>query len=203
MVGHKGVVWLEGTTTGVAAHASTPEKGDNAIYRAARAVTTLQECSFEGEHPLMGAPTLSVGIMSGGSGINVVPDRARFTVDVRTIPWLESSFVYEQLRQWLGPDVAIRVILDAPSVYSDPEDPWIQEVFRMMVPIVGEPVLPRCVMYFTDASVLKSAMGNPPTLILGPGTAFMAHKTDEFCYISKIEEAAAIYFSIGRSWIGV
>ena len=57
-------------------------------------------------------------------------------------------------------------------------------------------------MFFMDASILKSVTGNRPTLNVRPGTAFTAHKTDEFCYISKIEEAAAIYFTIGRSWIG-
>jgi len=30
----------------------------------------------------------------------------------------------------------------------------------------------------------------------------MAHKTDEFCYISKIEEATEAYVEIGRKWCG-
>ena len=41
------------------------------------------------------------------------------------------------------------------------------------------------------------------TIILGPGEPTMAHKTDEFCYISKIEEASEAYLEIGRKWCGL
>ena len=39
LVGHKGALWLEAVTTGVTAHGSMPEKGVNAVYKAARAAT--------------------------------------------------------------------------------------------------------------------------------------------------------------------
>jgi succinyl-diaminopimelate desuccinylase len=38
--------------------------------------------------------------------------------------------------------------------------------------------------------------GGVPTVILGPGEPEMAHQTDEFCYIQKIEEAVMIYKNI-------
>ena len=44
---------------------------------------------------------------------------------------------------------------------------------------------------------------NPPTIILGPGEPEMAHKTDEFCYLSKIELAAEAYTQIARRWRGI
>ena len=56
---------------------------------------------------------------------------------------------------------------------------------------------------FTDASVLPAALGNPPTLILGPGEATHAHQTDEWCRVDKIPQAADIYLKIARSWCGV
>jgi succinyl-diaminopimelate desuccinylase len=43
LVGHKGALWLEAVTTGVTAHGSMPEKGVNAVYKAARAVAALQD----------------------------------------------------------------------------------------------------------------------------------------------------------------
>ncbi|NIO40459.1 MAG: peptidase dimerization domain-containing protein, partial [Burkholderiales bacterium] len=39
-VGHKGAFWLCAKTRGVTAHGSMPERGDNAVYKAARAITT-------------------------------------------------------------------------------------------------------------------------------------------------------------------
>jgi succinyl-diaminopimelate desuccinylase len=57
--------------------------------------------------------------------------------------------------------------------------------------------------YFTYCSVLTPAFGNPPTIILGPGEPEMAHKTDEFCYLSKIELAVEAYTEISRQWCGI
>ena len=57
--------------------------------------------------------------------------------------------------------------------------------------------------YFTDASALTPALGNIPTVILGPGPPQMAHQTDEWCACARIDEAAAIYESLIHSWCGL
>jgi hypothetical protein len=54
--------------------------------------------------------------------------------------------------------------------------------------------------FFTDASELTPAMGGVPTIILGPGETIMAHKTDEYCLIPKIEEAVELYREIALRW---
>lgn len=55
--------------------------------------------------------------------------------------------------------------------------------------------------YFTDASVLKPAMGNPPTLIMGPGAMSMAHQTDEYCEIALINPCIVVFERLGRDHI--
>jgi succinyl-diaminopimelate desuccinylase len=37
-------------------------------------------------------------------------------------------------------------------------------------------------------------------VILGPGDMTLAHQTDEYCAVDKIEEAANIYEAIARRW---
>ena len=55
LVGHKGALWLEAVTTGVTAHGSMPEKGVNAVYKAARAATALQDFDFNfARHDVLG-----------------------------------------------------------------------------------------------------------------------------------------------------
>ena len=54
--------------------------------------------------------------------------------------------------------------------------------------------------YFTDASILTPAMGGPPTAIIGPGELELAHQTDEYCFVSRIEQATEIYSAIIRDW---
>ena len=203
LVGHKGALWLEVSTSGVTAHGSMPEQGENAIYKAAQIVTQLQAYKFDiSPHPLLGAPSLNVGTISGGMNINSVPDRAVIGVDIRTIPDQRNRDVYENLQSYLGQEVEIERIVDAGSIITEPGHDWVQEVFDIMEPFCRKRPVARGVTYFTDASVLTPAFGNPPTLILGPGEPAMAHKLDEFCYIPKIEEAVEAYVKIGNKWCG-
>ena len=57
--------------------------------------------------------------------------------------------------------------------------------------------------YFTDASALTPALGNVPTVILGPGPAHLAHQTDEWCEVALLEEAVTIYDRLIASWCGL
>jgi succinyl-diaminopimelate desuccinylase len=54
--------------------------------------------------------------------------------------------------------------------------------------------------YFTDASALTPALGAVPTVILGPGPAALAHQTDEWCDIARIDEAVDIYRRLVAQW---
>ena len=203
LVGHKGPLWLRATTTGVSAHGSMPLQGVNAIYKAARAVTKLEEYDFDtNPHPVLGSPTLNVGTISGGVNINSVPDRASFEIDIRMIPGITHSDLFQQLQSYLGEEVELEYLLDLGNVATDPQNGWVQEVFDIMEPFLNERPEPRGAAYFTDASIFTPALGNPPTVILGPGEPTMAHKTNEFCYIPRIEDAAEAYFEIAKRWCG-
>jgi succinyl-diaminopimelate desuccinylase len=201
LVGHKGPLWLQATATGLTAHGSMPHKGVNAIYKAARAVTKLQEYDFDNApHPVLGAPTLNVGTISGGLNINSVPDLTTIGIDIRTIPGITHSSLLEDLQSHLGEEVKLKSLLALDSVATDPQDGWVQEIFDIMEPFLSKRPEPRGATYFTDAAIFTPALGNPPTIILGPGEPTMAHKTDEFCYISKIEDATEAYFEIAKRW---
>ncbi len=202
MVGHKGSVRFDITTFGKAAHASMPELGDNAIYKAARAIEKLEAFDFNiAAHPLLGKPTLCIGRISGGKNINVVPDRTCMGVDIRTIPGQTHDHIKSCLESTLGSDVAVTLLEQARSVASNPEDKWVKLVFSIMEKILQQKIEVKTASYFTDASVLYEALGNPPTILLGPGEARMAHSTDEFCHISKIDEAVKAYLEIVKQTV--
>jgi len=203
-LGHRGALWLEGTVTGRTAHGSMPELGENAVYKAARAVTKLEDFGFnERPDPLLGSTTLNVGTFEGGININSVPDRAKFTIDIRTIPGRDHAATVMELGQYLGPEVELTTKVDVVPVLTDAEDPWVQETFTLLEPVLGEQPEPRGAPYFTDASALTPACGNPPTLIMGPGEMAQAHQSDEFCVVDRIEEAAELYHAMARRWCGL
>ncbi len=201
LVGHKGAYWLNARTRGVTAHGSMPERGENAVYKAARAVAKLEHFDFGvAPHALLGRPTLNVGTITGGLNINSVPDEARIGIDIRTVAGQNHQALRTRLADLLGPGVELESILDVDSVYTDPADPWVVTVFETMAPILGVTPEPRTVSYFTDAAALRPAYGNPPTVILGPGEPQMAHQTDEYCVTDRIGQAVDAYSEIIRRW---
>jgi succinyl-diaminopimelate desuccinylase len=200
-VGHKGALWLEARTTGVTAHGSMPERGDNAIFKAARAVDVLRNFDFGIEaHPLMGRPTLNVGTLHAGLNINSVPDSATIGVDIRTIPGQDHRELRQKLERALGADVQLAPIVDVEAIYSHPDEPWMQHVFAVTERQLGERPKPRTATYFTDAAVLNAVYRDVPICVLGPGEPHLAHQTDEFCLIDRVEQSVAIYSELMREW---
>ena len=76
----------------------------------------------------------------------------------------------------------------------------MQSVFEVMGPILGAHPVPRAATYFTDAAALSRAYGHPPTVILGPGEPQLAHQTNEYCVLDRIEQSVAAYQEIIRRW---
>jgi succinyl-diaminopimelate desuccinylase len=178
-----------------------PERGVNAIYKAARAVLRLEAFDFGlPEHPILGRPTVNVGTISGGLNVNSVPDLVRIGIDLRSIPGLDHDALLVRVRKTLGAEIDLKSTLDASWVWTDPGEPWVGEAFSLITPFLGETPEPRSVSYFTDASVLRAALGNPPTLILGPGEAALAHQTDEYCRIDRVEQATDIFETLMSRW---
>jgi len=201
LLGHKGAFWLAAEARGVTAHGAMPERGDNAIYKIAKAASALEKFSFEtGPHPLMGMPTLNVGTVRGGLNINSVPDAAEMSIDIRSVAGQDHGALLQCLCRLLGPQIGLRALLDVGSVYTAPEDPWMQRVFTICSSRSGQAIAPRTVSYFTDAAALRGPLGGPPVVILGPGEPEMAHQTDEYCQVDRIHEATALFGDLITDW---
>ena len=203
-IGHKGALWLKAIASGVTAHGSMPELGVNAIYKAARTISQLEDFDFNvARHPVLGKPTLNVGTVHGGMNINSVPDTAEIGIDIRTIPGQDHGGVRTGLESYLGEDVKMETLVDVEAIWTDPDNTWMQEVFAIMAPLLGEEIEARTATYFTDAAALTPAYGGVPTVILGPGEAHMAHQTDEYCLVYRIDQAVEAYRQLALSWRGL
>ena len=200
-VGHKGALWLKASTDGITAHGSMPELGVNAIYKASHAISKLEAFDFNiASHEVMGGPTLNVSTFNSGLNINSVPDYAEMSIDVRTIPGQKNADVAANLASLLGEDVAVESIVNVEGVWTNPGEAWISEVIGLMEVVLDEKITTKTASYFTDASALTPAYGGVPTVILGPGEASMAHQTDEFCFVYRIEQAVDIYRTLAEKW---
>lgn len=204
LVGHKGALWLSARFKGRTAHGSMPEKGDNAIYKAVAGISRLQNFTFDVEpHPLLGSPSLNVGYFHGGMNINSVPDYTEVGIDIRTMPGVDHSALIQKVSGCLGSDAEIYPLVDVTPLWTEPDLPWVKDIFNIVEPIIEKKPEPKTVAFFTDGAPLQSAYGGIPTLILGPGASVMAHQTDEFCPVGEIVSATTIYERIIEKWYGL
>ncbi|HEX6040743.1 M20/M25/M40 family metallo-hydrolase, partial [Longimicrobium sp.] len=98
--GHRGHAELAVEIHGVAAHASTPERGRNPNDLLPHVLLALRDLSdAQPSHTVLGAATLTPTVIEvwPRSG-NVVPDRVRITLDWRVLPGWDEAEALEQIR---------------------------------------------------------------------------------------------------------
>jgi succinyl-diaminopimelate desuccinylase len=201
-VGHKGLAWFEIETFGKTAHGSMPEEGENAIVKMARVIGELERFRFPVQsHDVMGKPTINVGTIRGGLNTNSVPDEARITVDTRTVPGIEHVHLCRSLESLVAPYGAqVRKIVDTPSLYTEPGHEWVQRVFEACTPYLGARPTPRTITFSTDGADLKRGFHGPPAVVLGPGEPRLAHQTDEWCSLARIEQSTELFRALMLDW---
>ncbi len=174
----KGVTWLRLRTAGRAAHSASPHLGDNAIYKMADAVRAVRDellSAFAREpDPLLGAATANVGIIGGGSKVNIVPDTCEVELDLRTLPAQDRPGFLEEVYALLRracPDLGIELIRTHAPLHTAPDHPCVRALETAGGRCVGAP-------WFCDGSVLAAA--GIPAVAAGPGDIAQAHTADEF-----------------------
>ena len=69
--------------------------------------------------------------MHGGLNVNSVPDKAEIGIDIRSIPGQRHARIKEEIAAALGSDVEVGTLVDVESVWTDPSDPWMRNVFSI------------------------------------------------------------------------
>jgi succinyl-diaminopimelate desuccinylase len=200
-IGHKGAVYMNATGTGKTAHSSMPHLGDNAIYKVAEAILKVKDFDLNTEmDPLLGLPTINVGRMNGGMNINSVPDRAEFSIDIRTTAKADHDKLIAGLKERLGKEISLEILVNMLAVSTDANNSFVRLVYDVCGIDPTDSSKPKALPYLTDGSVLQKLYNGAPTIILGPGQPEMAHQTDEYIFIDKLIESVNIYKNILLKW---
>jgi acetylornithine deacetylase/succinyl-diaminopimelate desuccinylase family protein len=198
---HKGSLWLELETRGQAAHGATPQLGKNAIHEMARIVDLL-ETDYAAKlrkrkHPLLGTATVNVGVISGGTQANIVPDRCTITVDRRTLPGETEASVKNEIRKFLRAKNLSTHMADKKSAPAVPLEtnhklPLVQKFLKS----IGQSK-PLGVHFFCDAAVLSA--GGIPSVVFGPGDVAQAHTADEWISLAELERGKNLLLNFLKS----
>lgn len=215
VIAHKGVEWIEITVHGRSAHASCPQAGVNSIVGAAHFVRALEELGAcwarTRAHPLLGVPTLNVGMIHGGVAPNVVPDRCVFLVDLRWLPNENIDDIYRDILRALDhvarriPGIQVEVKRKGETRHcrpleTPPDHPFVKALQRVAI-MVGLPPDFSGVPYGTDGGLLSEK--GIPTVVWGPGDIAQAHSAGEFIDLEEVWLAFKAYLAAIVSLCGL
>lgn len=195
---HRGMLWLEISTKGKAAHGSTPQLGVNAITSMRRFLNELDNYDLTVKtHELLGTCSISINTISGGKTRNVVPDKCVCGIDIRTIPGVNHQDIIADFRQIFNKlksedpefEAEISIFRQVHSLETDRNSDFVRDFCSCLG--IDKTV---AVGFTTDGPHFVQL--DAPVLIFGPGKPEICHKPDEFIEIADLEKAAKSYEQI-------
>ncbi|MGA0382073.1 MAG: acetylornithine deacetylase [Arenicellales bacterium] len=199
VTGHKGIVGLRTTVTGYEAHSSQTHRGVSAVMTAARLVshlegvahrlseTTSRDNGFEPH-----ATSVHVGVIKGGTALNIISGKCEFTWDIRNIPGEDPQTLIDAFEVFCRTevlpgmrarhsacDIQTRVLAQCPA-FEDSSNP----ILSLVQSLTGNEVTHK-VAYTAEAGQYQGA--GFPTVLCGPGSIDQAHQPDEFIEESEVE----------------
>jgi acetylornithine deacetylase/succinyl-diaminopimelate desuccinylase family protein len=200
----RGNCYVDVEVRGRSAHAGSPQEGRNAIYGAARVVEgvrRLHEALATTTHPLLGAGGWSVGVIRGGTGTAMVPDRCRISIDRRLLPGQSGEDARAEIDALLrsldlgAEELAAesKLVMEIPSFEVPPDHPFVVMARSASID-AGAPERP--VAGWTGACDGGYQMRDTgiPTVVLGPGSVVEhAHRPDESVPVAEVVTAARAY----------
>jgi acetylornithine deacetylase len=209
VVAHKGFVWLEVETQGVAAHGSRPHLGVDAIVKMGGVLAGLDrlvdELSRRPAHPLLGPPSVHASTIQGGGEWSTYPDRCMLAIERRLLPGETGDAAEAELQAIVAAlaaaDPTFRATVRRDLVRSPLEtsaDAAIRHVVQQAAAgALGRPVEPAGVSFWTDAASLHEA--GIPTVLFGP-LGEGAHAAEEWVDLASVQTCADVYLATAAAF---
>jgi acetylornithine deacetylase/succinyl-diaminopimelate desuccinylase-like protein len=199
--------------SGKSAHGAMPWAGENAVLKAARALTWLQEKLFprlEARlHPYLPPPTLNVGKIQGGIQWNIVPDQCKVEMDRRLVPGETREMALEEIRALMDEFATAVEPLTyelvstgdvAENINTPADDPFVRVASDALRAICGEERPLTGYVQTSDGRWFAS--DGIPILIFGPSDPAVAHSADERVSVDQLVEATRFLALLAMRWLG-
>ncbi len=196
---HKGTLWFQVEIQGIPAHGSNPELGRSAILAMQRVMESLnrqiEDDQRRSNDPVLGMPTLNVGMIRGGTALNIVPEKCVIDVDRRTLPEEDTRAIMRRIDVVLAKLKStgeiragqLRLIKDSPAFSTPPEGRLIRRLVKCCAD-AGVNAKPAGAAWHSDAGALSAVCGE--TVVFGPGSIKQAHTSDEFIALEDLRRGA-------------
>ena len=210
-IAHKGFIWFDITTAGVAAHGSKPMLGVDAIAKMGKVLVGLEELErrlLTGEkHPLLGTGSIHASLITGGTELSSYPASCTLSIERRLIPGETPEAAEKELADILtaagNDDPDFQATLASGlfrSPFEQSVDSDIVGVVRDAASVVtGESPVLAGESGWMDSAILSAA--GIPTVIFGPAGAG-AHADVEWVDVRSLEQCRLIYVAAARAFCG-
>jgi acetylornithine deacetylase len=200
-VAHKGFIWAEIETHGVAAHGSRVDLGVDAIAGMGpvlAGIPALQERLNAKAHPLLGPGSLHASLISGGVELSSYPDHCVLSLERRTVPGETAESVEAELRELLAlapvaGEVRMGLVREPFSV--DPDAPVVRTLLSAATEVLGAAPEVYAETPWMD-SAFTSAAGIP-TVVFGAGGAG-AHALEEYADLASLDSLVEVLIATVR-----
>jgi len=201
--GHKGISVYTVTVTGREAHSSLTHLGASAVMAAVKLMAFLADLSERLERQAdpdspfrpKGA-SLTIGMVEGGTAVNILARECRFTFDLRCPPGLNPEAVLKDFHAVVramdaelkarAPEAGVRIERRSATPAFAPEiDGEAESLARLLA---GDNGPGRVVSYAAEAGQFQAAGFS--TVICGPGSIDQAHQPDEYIEVSQMQRGA-------------
>lgn len=173
-VGTKGSIQATIRTSGRSAHSAYPEQGESAIEKLLDVLEDLRAIDWPSDETF-GDTTCNIGVITGGTRANVIPDEAQAIIQIRLA--VDSTLAKTLLEK----SIDERAALDYKSVH-DPIRLFALSGFGQMI-----------ARFTTDIPYLSN-WGQP--LLIGPGSILDAHTEHERVRKSDLLRATETYVEL-------
>lgn len=203
--GHKGIMLTEVTVTGKNAHSSLPHLGVSANGEAVDLMGVLREierdlAGYSDPQSLFDLPypTLSIGLLQGGTATNILAQECTFAFDLRCPPGFDPDEILEPflaaaeakdaVLKSRFPECGVEVskTTDVPPLAPGEHNP----AEALVRALTGDNAN-RAVAYATEAGQFHQA--GMPSVICGPGSIDQAHTPNEFVAKAQLVQGVEIF----------
>lgn len=202
LLGGKGTFWVKLVAKGKSAHGSRPKEGVNAISLCMEALEIITGEQYEYKQSLLGDPTINIGVIEGGSKINVVPEQCQAQIDMRIVEGQTPESILESMKnrlkdEGLGNSIDFEIIDTTPPVLTQRNAEIVVVATEAVKKVTGSAPQLSTATYGTDSSILQPEVGIT-NIICGPGSIEQAHQPDEFIEIEELLNSVDIYLEVAR-----
>jgi acetylornithine deacetylase len=182
-IAEKGLVVFDAVVAGNPSHAAHPNN-NNSIYNTIEVLQWFKDFKFEKTSKALGAVKMTVTQIAAGSQHNVVPAHVDLVIDVRVNDAYSNQEIATILQEQAPCTKITPRSLRLNSSAISTEHDLVKAGIAIGRETYGSPTL-------SDQAVL-----NCQSLKLGPGDSTRSHSSDEFIYLSEIEEGIQIYVEL-------